>query len=218
MTTPAVPVFRCQDMAALRRFISKHELIVVAACYSPWENLFPDFLARAIQDAHGDLVDLVVAGISDLKELTGNTELGYGDVLVLGKGQLVGVVSDERIGDQYDMLMALLELSSPNNSYTEKKRQRKAIAVLLMLQQARANSRESRRSATAEAPARTSRSPFEVLGVAPTASKAEAEAAWRNLLKQYHPDKVAERLKQLADELSKEINGAWATLKREKGW
>jgi hypothetical protein len=54
-------------------------------------------------------------------------------------------------------------------------------------------------------------SPYEVLGLEPTASREEITAAYRRLVRQYHPDFLQERgdeLKQLADRKMKEIN--WA--------
>jgi hypothetical protein len=54
-------------------------------------------------------------------------------------------------------------------------------------------------------------SPYAVLGVEPTASRDEITAAYRKLVRQYHPDFLQERgdeLKQLADRKMKEIN--WA--------
>ena len=59
------------------------------------------------------------------------------------------------------------------------------------------------------------RTPWEVLGISPNATKAEAKTAYRNLVKKYHPDFVqhlAPEFRELAEKRIKEINAAWARL------
>ena len=61
------------------------------------------------------------------------------------------------------------------------------------------------------------RSPYEVLGVNPGASQEEISAAYRRLVRQYHPDKVADlgpEFRELAEQRMKEINAAYQSLKR----
>jgi DnaJ-domain-containing protein 1 len=58
---------------------------------------------------------------------------------------------------------------------------------------------------------------FEVLGVSPSASLDQIKSAYRAKISGYHPDKVAtlaDELKILAEERSKEINDAYATALR----
>lgn len=58
-------------------------------------------------------------------------------------------------------------------------------------------------------------SPYEVLGVSPSASRDEIKTAYRKLANQYHPDKVAhlgEELQALADQRFKEITQAYEQL------
>jgi DnaJ like chaperone protein len=81
--------------------------------------------------------------------------------------------------------------------------------------------------ATAESPAEEFREPekheaawYEILNVAPDASTAEIKRAYRMLVSQYHPDKVAalgEELKAVAERKSTEINGAYAEAMRIRG-
>ncbi|MEF2279439.1 J domain-containing protein [Deinococcus sp. YIM 134068] len=59
------------------------------------------------------------------------------------------------------------------------------------------------------------RDPYEVLGVRPSASPDEIQAAYRALVKQYHPDRVGhlgEEFRQLAEQRMKEINAAYREL------
>ena len=59
------------------------------------------------------------------------------------------------------------------------------------------------------------KSPFEILGVMPSASQDEIKAAYRKLASQYHPDKVAhlgEELQALADQRFKQIQHAYEQL------
>jgi DnaJ-class molecular chaperone len=58
-------------------------------------------------------------------------------------------------------------------------------------------------------------SPYDILGVAPGASKEEIKAAYRDLANRYHPDKVAhlgEELQTLAEQRFKEIQEAYQEL------
>lgn len=58
-------------------------------------------------------------------------------------------------------------------------------------------------------------SPYQVLGVAPGASREEIDSAYKSLMKQYHPDRVhglGEELQKVAREKSQAINAAYAKL------
>jgi len=61
------------------------------------------------------------------------------------------------------------------------------------------------------------KSPHEILGIRPGASRSEITAKYRELVRQYHPDKVANlgpELRELAEQRMKEINAAYDYLKR----
>ena len=63
----------------------------------------------------------------------------------------------------------------------------------------------------------TAQSPYEVLGVRPGASQEEIQAAYRRLVQEYHPDKVADlgqELRDVAERRMKEINAAYEHFKR----
>ncbi len=62
------------------------------------------------------------------------------------------------------------------------------------------------------------RSPYDILGVSPSATQNEIKTAYRKLASQYHPDKVAhlgEELQKLADQRFKEIQHAYEQLVRK---
>jgi len=64
---------------------------------------------------------------------------------------------------------------------------------------------------------RTSRSPYDVLGVGESAAPEEISAAYKRLAQLYHPDKVATlapEFRELAEHKMKEINAAYQILKR----
>lgn len=65
-------------------------------------------------------------------------------------------------------------------------------------------------------------SPYEVLGVAPTASDSELRTAHRKLVREYHPDTLQskglpEEFMEFATEKMTAINDAWAKVKAERG-
>lgn len=54
--------------------------------------------------------------------------------------------------------------------------------------------------------------PYRVLGIAEDASDAEVERAWRRLIAQYHPDRLADaapELREQAGRRAREINAAY---------
>lgn len=62
---------------------------------------------------------------------------------------------------------------------------------------------------------------YSVLGLTPSCTEAEAQAAYRALAKNYHPDLVAHmapEFRVLAEERMKEINGAYHELRRLRAW
>ncbi len=60
--------------------------------------------------------------------------------------------------------------------------------------------------------------PYEVLGVKPGASDAEIKAAYKELVKKYHPDKYQNNpLADLAEEKLQEINEAYDALTKNRG-
>jgi len=61
--------------------------------------------------------------------------------------------------------------------------------------------------------------PYRVLGVPPDASEAEIDQAYRRLMSQYHPDKLAGAAPDLiekAEQRSREINAAYDTIKARR--
>ncbi|WP_075306134.1 FHA domain-containing protein [Hyalangium minutum] len=75
-------------------------------------------------------------------------------------------------------------------------------------------------SADDEKERRKVRTPWDVLGVPKGTPKAEAKKAYHKLLLMYHPDKVdslGPRLKELAVEITRELNEAWARIESGKG-
>ena len=58
---------------------------------------------------------------------------------------------------------------------------------------------------------------YEVLGIDPNSTFPEAKAAYKSLIKKYHPDLVAnlgEEIKELAEQRLKEVNGAFDQAKK----
>lgn len=61
------------------------------------------------------------------------------------------------------------------------------------------------------------RTPYDILGVSSQASRSEIKAAYQKLIRQYHPDLVGNlgpELRDLAEQRTKEITGAYNALKR----
>lgn len=67
----------------------------------------------------------------------------------------------------------------------------------------------------------TNKSIYDTIGVKNNSSKEEIYAAYKNLLKQYHPDKVAslgKEIQEVAITKTKEINSAFQQIKKERQW
>jgi DnaJ-domain-containing protein 1 len=63
-----------------------------------------------------------------------------------------------------------------------------------------------------------SANPWEILGIEPGASLADAKKAWKSLMTLYHPDKVAHlapEFKELAEEKTRQIMTAWEQVQAE---
>jgi molecular chaperone DnaJ len=59
------------------------------------------------------------------------------------------------------------------------------------------------------------KNPYEVLGVAPTATDEEVKKAYRDLARKYHPDKYRDSdLADLAGEKMKEVNAAYEEIQK----
>ena len=58
--------------------------------------------------------------------------------------------------------------------------------------------------------------PYSILGVSPNATDEEVKAAYKNLVKKYHPDNYDDNnpLKELANEKMQEINAAYDEIQR----
>jgi len=87
------------------------------------------------------------------------------------------------------------------------------------------NQHQTRENQKADSPpssdpkAPRTKSPWEVLGVPKGTPKSDAKRAYMKMLSMYHPDKVdslGPRLKELALEVTKELNDAWAKIESGK--
>ena len=69
-------------------------------------------------------------------------------------------------------------------------------------------------------PATPAVDPYATLGVSSSASDDEVEQAYRRRMSEYHPDRVANsarEIRDLAELRAREVNGAYETIKRQRG-
>lgn len=64
---------------------------------------------------------------------------------------------------------------------------------------------------------------YAVLGIAPEATQVEVKKAYRDKVKEFHPDKIVskglpEEFLQFAEEKFKEVNEAYETIQKSRGW
>lgn len=123
-----------------------------------------------------------------------------------------------RVGDYILALSVLPATSESTNSRKDKKERTSTGSGKARQKQGEHKTREQKKT---KAPPGTAakrdhvKSPWEVLQIPQGASKSEAKKAYLKLISMYHPDKVdslGERLKELAAEVTKEINEAWAKI------
>jgi tetratricopeptide (TPR) repeat protein len=91
------------------------------------------------------------------------------------------------------------------------------IMNLIVSLRTRSGSRRKTPSQEPQAKVQATKLPHEVLGVAPGASQEEIATAYRKLVQQYHPDKVAHlapEYQEIATRRMKEINAAYTTMKK----
>jgi DnaJ like chaperone protein len=65
--------------------------------------------------------------------------------------------------------------------------------------------------------------PYRVLGIVPEATEDQARAAWRQLVRDHHPDRLTgagmpQEFIAIANQRLATINVAWAALRRRRGW
>ncbi len=90
------------------------------------------------------------------------------------------------------------------------------LAVLAILRQAQGHRRVA---AQAPSPGARRRDPYEVLGVSPGDSEAVVRAAYQKLVRENHPDRVADmsaEIRDLAKRRTQELNAAYEEIKRSR--
>ncbi len=83
------------------------------------------------------------------------------------------------------------------------------------------SSRSDRAQTKPQPPNEQHRDPYEVLGIKPGASHAEAKRAYYATLKLYHPDRVhglGSKLQAVAQDVTVQVNAAFSTLCDRNGW
>lgn len=88
------------------------------------------------------------------------------------------------------------------------------VAKILSQRRSRGKKADREQSQEPETPNQnsSSKNPYEVLGISPAASREQIHSAYRKLVNQYHPDKVAHlgrEFQELAEERFKEIQRAY---------
>ena len=66
----------------------------------------------------------------------------------------------------------------------------------------------------------TASNPYGVLGVSESSSDDDVEAAYRRLMSEFHPDRVAAagpEIRELAERRTREANAAYDQIKRQRG-
>lgn len=89
------------------------------------------------------------------------------------------------------------------------------LAIIQVLSRNAALGDTPKKSRSKPAPTPQERTPYDILQVSPGATEAEITAAYREMVKMYHPDKVASLAPEyqvIAEHRTKEINAAYQTL------
>lgn len=96
------------------------------------------------------------------------------------------------------------------------------LGVWHLLRMARRPKRETQQShshdTSPSSQAMTTKTPYEVLGISRGATDAEIEHAYKEQIKEYHPDRVhglGKEIRDVAERKTQELNLAYETLKKE---
>jgi hypothetical protein len=212
-------IFELSDSDGIEFFIGNAPLCVIHGTYWPSKVLFSKDLLDLLDRKKVTGFRFASAAYAKLGELFKSLKPQYNEYFVFAHGTCVGRFQEYETGQ--DPMVDLIRMAMNFESYSKDRRQRfhdKAMAAIRAAQ-ARAASKSTPPPPPPPTPPPVN-SPFGDLEIAETATFEQARAAYLQIIKEYHPDKVdaaGKKLKALALEETTKANKAFEKIKLKFG-
>jgi hypothetical protein len=201
------------DRKSFYEFLTAHRCAVLHA--SVIDVLNP-FIVRHFRHAHGGQVGIAsvnLLGADWFREEVERTLNRTPTLLEDGYYLAVdGRLTSYQTGRDAEAYGAALKAFFSSRSPADTLNERNARSVIAAFDALISRALDARRPSLAPA-----RDPHAVLGITPTATAEEIDDAYRQRIREYHPDRVAtmaQEIRELATQRTAEINAAYAELRR----
>jgi hypothetical protein len=199
------PVLECSTEHLFRWFLHKCPIAVIQSSSIALELLFPTDLREFFDSDDWKNIDLAAVRLDVFEQVMGDG--GKADFYVVGGGKVIG--SHKEFSD--DPTMRFLESlrETFDVEYVSLRRKQRILRLVSLLDKAHKAATGVRELDVLD----QNLSDFEVLGLSRDATEKEVKAAYRQRMKENHPDTLKTKLREMVEDVleknTKRINGAY---------